>query len=56
MFECSQAAGFAGEYQWGLDTGDHQDAWNPYDGISEHWIYPDRLENNDDDEQVSDTT
>ena len=33
MFECSQVAGIAGEYQWGLNEGDHQDAWNPYDGL-----------------------
>jgi hypothetical protein len=56
MFERSQAAGIAGEYQWGLDAGDHQDGWNPYDSIPDHWIHPDRLENNDDEEQVSDTT
>jgi hypothetical protein len=55
MFERSQAAGIAGEYQWGLDIGDHQDAWNPYDGLPDHWIYTDRMENYDDDENVSDT-
>jgi hypothetical protein len=33
IFERSKAAGIAGEYQWGLDAGDHQDAWNPYDGL-----------------------
>ena len=47
------AAGIAGEYQWGLDAGDHQDAWNPYDGLPYHWIHADRLEN--DDEKVSNT-
>ena len=41
MFECSQVAGTAGEYQWGLDAGDHQDAWNPYDGLPDHWIHTD---------------
>lgn len=55
MFERSQAAGIAGEYQWGLDAGDHQDAWNPYDGLPYHWIYDDRPENYDDEEKVSDT-
>ena len=49
----SQVAGIAGEYQWGLDEGDHQDAWNPYDGLPDHWIHTDRLENVDDDEKVS---
>jgi hypothetical protein len=33
MFERSQAAGIAGEYQWGLDVGDHQDGWNPFHTI-----------------------
>ena len=55
MFERSEAAGIAGEYQWGLDAGDHQDAWNPYNGLPDHWIHTDRLENYDNDEKVSDT-
>ena len=54
MFERSQAAGIAGGYQWGLDAGDHQDAWNPYHGLPYHWIHTDRLEI-DDDEKVSDS-
>ena len=53
MFERSRAAGIAGEYQWGLDAGEHQDAWNPYDGLPYHWIHADRLEDYDDDEKVS---
>ena len=53
MFEHSQVAGIAGEYQWGLDAGDHQNAWNPYDGLPDHWIHTDRLENVDDNEKVS---
>jgi hypothetical protein len=56
MFERSEAAGIAGEYQWGWDAGDHQDAWNPYDGLPDHWIHADRVENYDDDEKVSDYT
>ena len=55
LFERSQAAGIAGECQWGLDAGDHQDAWNPYDGLPDHWIHIDRVENYDNDEKVSDT-
>jgi hypothetical protein len=55
MFERSEAAGVAGEYQWGLDAGDHQDAWNPYAGLPAHWIHADRLENDDDEEKVCDT-
>ena len=30
MFECSSNAGSAGNYQWGLDAGPHQNDWNPY--------------------------
>ena len=56
MFECSLAAGIAGEYQWGLDTGEHQEAWNPYDSLPYHWILADRLEIDPNDEKVSDTT
>jgi len=52
MFERSQAAGIAGEYQWGLDAGDHQDTWNPYDGLPCHWIHADRLESYDDDKRL----
>jgi hypothetical protein len=54
MFERSHAAGIAGEYQWGLDAGDHQDAWNPYDGLPYHWIHDDnRLKNDDNEEKVN---
>jgi hypothetical protein len=58
MFERSEAARIAGEYQWGLDAGDHQleDAWNPYDGLPCHWTHADRLEDYDNDEMVSDTS
>lgn len=24
-----------GEEDWGLDAGEHQDGWNPYDGVRE---------------------
>lgn len=30
MFEVSKEAGEAGYYQWGLDVGDHQNQWSPY--------------------------
>ncbi|KAF9523701.1 hypothetical protein CPB83DRAFT_748813, partial [Crepidotus variabilis] len=36
MFEMSKQAGVAGNRQWGLDAGSHQDDWNPYDGLPEH--------------------
>ncbi|KAH6912506.1 hypothetical protein BKA70DRAFT_1183636 [Coprinopsis sp. MPI-PUGE-AT-0042] len=33
LFERSWAAGSAGNEQWGLDAGTHQDGWNPYLGL-----------------------
>jgi len=47
MFECSQVAGIAGDYQWGLDAGDYQDLWNPYAGLPDHWSHADRPESDD---------
>ena len=55
MFERSQAAGLAGEYQWGLDAGHHQEAWNPYDGVPADWEHAERIEIDDDDKRVSNT-
>jgi hypothetical protein len=36
MFEKSQQAGTAGNWQWGLDAGDHQERWNPYEGLASY--------------------
>jgi hypothetical protein len=41
MFERSALAGNAGHSQWGLDAGHHQDGWNPYAGIPDHWNHRD---------------
>lgn len=41
MFEVSEHAGVAGNYQWGLDAGDHQN-WDPYANLPEHWNHGDR--------------
>ncbi|KAF9562489.1 hypothetical protein CPC08DRAFT_609038, partial [Agrocybe pediades] len=41
MFENSKLAGIAGNYQWGLDAGDHQDGWNPYAGLPEYFNHGD---------------
>jgi hypothetical protein len=41
MFEVSKAAGPAGYWQWGLDAGDHQEAWDPYANLPGEWHYPD---------------
>ncbi|KAG6824380.1 hypothetical protein H0H93_002099, partial [Arthromyces matolae] len=42
MFERSLRAGISGHYQWGLDAGDHQNAWDPYLGLPEEWNHGDR--------------
>jgi hypothetical protein len=42
MFERSARAGISGHWQWGLDTGTHQDGWNPYTGLPTHWYHDDR--------------
>lgn len=41
MFEVSKAAGTAGYWQWGLDAGDHQECWDPYQTLPTSWHYPD---------------
>lgn len=41
MFEVSNRAGVAGNFQWGLDAGDHQ-YWSPYRDLPEYWNYGDR--------------
>lgn len=37
LFECSEDAGEAGFQQWGLDAGDHQDGWDPYQNLPSDW-------------------
>ncbi|KAJ6488272.1 hypothetical protein C8R47DRAFT_1276929, partial [Mycena vitilis] len=37
MFETSDTAGVAGDWQWGLDVGYHQDRWVPYTGLPAFW-------------------
>ena len=51
MFESSSLAGIAGNYQWGLDAGEHQAGWNPYAGTPEHWNHNDR-ESSEDEHKV----
>jgi len=41
MFEVSKEAGRAGYYQWGLDEGDHQDKWFPYENVPSGWNHRD---------------
>ena len=50
MFERSVLAGIAGNFQWGLDAGDHQGGWNPYGG-TEHLHLDDR-ESGEDEHEV----
>jgi len=47
MFERSALAGKAGNFQWGLDAGEHQEGWNPYLG-TEQWSYDDQDSSSDD--------
>jgi hypothetical protein len=42
LFEKSAQSGSAGNYQWGLDAGNHQDGWDPYAGLPSYWNYNDR--------------
>jgi hypothetical protein len=42
MFETSMRAGQAGHYQWGLDAGQHQNDWSPYNDRPAHWNHNDR--------------
>ncbi|KAF8185366.1 hypothetical protein K438DRAFT_1436931, partial [Mycena galopus ATCC 62051] len=42
LFENSKRAGQAGNHQWGLDAGAHQDRWNPYADIPYEWNHEDR--------------
>ena len=44
MFEVSSRAGAAGNHQWGLDAGEHQDKWCPYTELPIHWNHEDRDE------------
>jgi hypothetical protein len=50
MFEVSARADVAGNYQWGLHAGQHQD-WDPYSSLPEHWNHRDR-EGSDSEEEV----
>ncbi|KAF5323682.1 hypothetical protein D9619_012867 [Psilocybe cf. subviscida] len=42
MFEYSAESGVAGNWQWGLNAGSHQDGWVPYLNIPEAWRPGDR--------------
>ncbi|KAJ7753231.1 hypothetical protein B0H16DRAFT_1835398 [Mycena metata] len=42
LFEHSLAAGRAGNQQWGLDVGTHQENWSPYINIPAEWNHDDR--------------
>lgn len=44
MFERSARAGVAGNRQWGLDVGEHQDGWDVYGGLPSYWNREDRGE------------
>ncbi|KAH6889065.1 hypothetical protein BKA70DRAFT_1541345 [Coprinopsis sp. MPI-PUGE-AT-0042] len=42
LFERSWAAGRAGNQQWGLNAGTHQDRWNPYLRLPLSWNHEDQ--------------
>lgn len=42
MFEHSKESGAAGNWQWGLDAGDHQERWVPYLDLPQDWAPGDR--------------
>ncbi|KAG1721806.1 hypothetical protein EDB19DRAFT_1646166 [Suillus lakei] len=48
LFEKSARSGSAGNFQWGLDAGNHQDSWDPYAGLPSHWNHEDRNEGDPD--------
>ncbi|KAJ7140756.1 hypothetical protein C8R44DRAFT_533038, partial [Mycena epipterygia] len=52
LFEDSFAAGRAGNQQWGLDVGPHQNGWNPYTNIPRHWNHGDREDESESELQV----
>jgi len=52
MFERSSLAGIAGNYQWGLNAGEHQGGWNPYAGTPEEWNHNDRDSSGEDEHEV----
>ncbi|KAJ7086352.1 hypothetical protein B0H15DRAFT_782057 [Mycena belliarum] len=52
LFEDSHEAGRAGNQQWGLDVGPHQDGWSPYINIPTHWNHNDREDESESELQV----
>ncbi|KAG1717558.1 hypothetical protein EDB19DRAFT_2001825 [Suillus lakei] len=48
LFEKSARSGSAGNFQWGLDAGNHQDSWDPYAGLPSHWNHEDHNEGDPD--------
>lgn len=52
MFEVSSREGKASLWQWGLDAGDHQDAWDPYANLPSAWNFGD-IDYEEDDVQAS---
>lgn len=50
LFEFSAESGPAGNQQWGLDVGAHQDSWGVYNDLPTTWDHLDRDEGMDDHE------
>lgn len=53
MFEYSKESGVAGNWQWGLDAGSHQEGWVPYIGLPAAWFPGDRDSESESEHSVS---
>ncbi len=53
MFTQSKTAGPAGNQQWGLDAGPHQDRWHPYSEGPDEWTENPRAGNLEAERKVS---
>ena len=53
MFEYSKETGASGNWQWGLDAGDHQGKWVPYLHLPQEWSPGDRDSESESELQVS---
>jgi hypothetical protein len=48
LFEKLAQSGSAGNYKWGLDTGNHQDSWDPHAEPPSYWNHNDHNEGDTD--------
>ncbi|KAL1715944.1 hypothetical protein EV715DRAFT_293655 [Schizophyllum commune] len=55
ILESSEEAGRAGNWQWGLDVGEHQHGWHPYEDLSARWGSPRAPDTDRDNEECTRT-